>query len=193
MEFRRKAVEYRQNGHSFRDLRKEFGISPQTFYNWEERLASDFYDSKRPQNQPANPATNGPGNYIRKIDTEKLRQAIADRPDIFLSELAQMFGCSRQGIHHMMKKLGITKINPTPHEYRHRIAKPPSGPRVEQRADKKKYAYQCPDCGTPRILSYDQWRNVETKRSTGRCNPCAYKIRVRTRRNNEKRDLNPEN
>ena len=34
MDFRRKAVEYKQKGHTFAELKEAFSISPQTFYQW---------------------------------------------------------------------------------------------------------------------------------------------------------------
>ena len=39
-DFRRKAVEYKKKGHTFDELKEAFGISPQTFYQWKERLDS---------------------------------------------------------------------------------------------------------------------------------------------------------
>ena len=32
-----------------------------------------------------------------------------DKPDMFLHELAEMFGCSPQAVHTMLKNLGITR------------------------------------------------------------------------------------
>jgi len=97
MDIRREAVEYKQKGHTFKELKEAFGISPQTFYEWQERLRSGYYQTKTKQVRK------------RKIDKEKLKQAVKDKPDIFLSELAQMFGCSPQSIHAMLKNLGIAR------------------------------------------------------------------------------------
>jgi len=97
MDFRLKAVEYKQKGHTFNELKEAFGISPQTFYQWQERLDSG-YDRTKPKQVRR-----------RKIDKEKLRQAVKDKPDMFLHELAKMFGCSPQAVHTMLKNLGITR------------------------------------------------------------------------------------
>ena len=98
IDFRRKAVEYRQKGHTFDELREAFGIPPETYYQWKERIDSGYYDTERPKQE-----------RLRKIDKEKLRQAVLEKPDIFLHELARMFDCTPQSVHNMLKKLGITR------------------------------------------------------------------------------------
>jgi len=97
MDFRLRAVEYKEKGHTFGELKEAFGILPQTFYGWKKRLESGYYDNRPKQVRR------------RKIDKEKLMQAIEERPGIFLSELAQMFGCSPQSVHTMLKRLGINR------------------------------------------------------------------------------------
>jgi len=58
----------------------------------------------------------------RKIDREKLRQAVAEKPDAYLRELAKQFDCTAQAVFYMLRKLGITlKKNPS------RIARSPRG------------------------------------------------------------------
>jgi len=82
MDIRRKAVEYKQKGRTFRELKEAFGISAETCYQWKARLESGYYETKPRQVRR------------RKIDKEKLKQAMEKRPDIFLHELAQMFDCA---------------------------------------------------------------------------------------------------
>jgi len=67
------------------------------YYKWEARLESGYYETKPKQVRR------------RKIDKDKLRQAIEEKPDMFLHELAQMFDCATQSVHNMLKKLGITR------------------------------------------------------------------------------------
>ena len=47
-------------------------------------------------------------NYRHKIDREKLRQAVAEKPDAYLRELAKQFDCTAQAVFYMLGKLGIT-------------------------------------------------------------------------------------
>jgi len=98
MDMRRKAVEYKEKGHTFRELKEAFGIPAETYYKWKARLESGYYETK-PKQQVRR----------RKIDKDKLRQAIAEKPDMFLHELAQMFDCATQSVHNMLRKLGITR------------------------------------------------------------------------------------
>jgi transposase len=44
----------------------------------------------------------------RKIDLEKLKQAIEEKPDAYLSELAAQFDCTPQAIFYALKRLKIT-------------------------------------------------------------------------------------
>src|SRR5215510_16224061 len=104
MDFIKRAVEYKQEGHTFNQLREAFNIPPETFYQWEERLNSGFYEKEKVKQERS-----------RKIDREKLKQAIADKPDAFLHELAEPFNCSPQAVFYMLQKLDITlKKRPLP-------------------------------------------------------------------------------
>jgi len=97
MDFRRKAVAYKQKGHTFEELKEAFGIPPQTFCERKERLDSGYYQAKPRQ------------ALKRKTDKGRLGQAVKDKPGIFLHEPAKMFGCSPQAAHAVLKKLGITR------------------------------------------------------------------------------------
>jgi transposase-like protein len=97
MDYKKRAVAYKQEGHTFKQLREAFGIPPQTYYDWKERLASGYYDVpiKRERN--------------RKIDKDMLRQAVAQRPDAYLSELAGQFNCTASAVFYALEKLNITR------------------------------------------------------------------------------------
>jgi len=98
------AVAFKQNGHTFKQLREAFGIPAETFYQWEDRLNSGYYDEKRPKQE-----------RNRKINKELLIKAVAETPDAFLYELAALFSCSPQAVFSMLQKLNITlKKRPLP-------------------------------------------------------------------------------
>jgi transposase len=97
MDFIRAAVAYRQNGHTFKQLREAFGIPAETFYQWESRLESGYYDLER-----------GIQERRRKIDRDELRQAVQNTPDMFLYEFAKLFDCTPQAIFYMLRKMNIT-------------------------------------------------------------------------------------
>jgi transposase len=103
-DFIEKAVAFKQNDNTFKQLRETFGIPAETFYQWENRLESGYYDVIKPKQE-----------RNRKIDKEQLKKAVAENPDAFLYELAALFNCSPQAIFSMLQKLNITvKKRPLP-------------------------------------------------------------------------------
>jgi transposase len=95
-DFVTRAVAYKHEGHTFSQLREAFGITSKTFYEWEEKLENGHYETKPTRERK------------RKIDKEKLRLAVAEKPDAYLRELAGQFGCSPQAVFLMLRKLDIT-------------------------------------------------------------------------------------
>jgi len=96
IDYKRRAVEYKDSGHTFDELRDTFKIPPITYYDWKEKLENGYYNTKPKRER------------LRKIDKEKLKQAVAENPDAYLYELAQLFGCTVQAVFYMLKKLKIT-------------------------------------------------------------------------------------
>jgi hypothetical protein len=72
IDFIKRAVEYRQAGHTFVQLREAFDIPSATYYDWEEKLNSGYYNIKIKRERR------------RKIDKEALKKAIEEKPDAFL-------------------------------------------------------------------------------------------------------------
>jgi len=103
IDFIKRAVKYKQEGHTFKQLREAFDIPPETYYQWEEKLENGYYETK-PKRERS-----------RKIDKERLKQAVAQKPDAYLYELAQQFDCTPQAVFLMLRKLNITnKKRPLP-------------------------------------------------------------------------------
>jgi transposase len=96
-DFRERAVAYKQEGHTFKQLREAFGIPSETYYDWKKKLASGYYDIPVKRERK------------RKIDKEKLKQAVKDKPDGFLKEYAEPFGCTSTAVFYALKKLDITR------------------------------------------------------------------------------------
>src|SRR5215469_15081612 len=97
MDYRRRAVEYKDEGHTFKELEEVFKISPQTYYDWKKKFDSGYYQQKRTFERK------------RKIDKIKLKQAVEQKPDIYLHELAAIFECSISAIFYALQKLKITR------------------------------------------------------------------------------------
>src|SRR5215510_13236305 len=96
IDFIKMAVSYKQKGYTFEQLREAFGISSATYYDWEEKLENGHYDKKVKQERN------------RKIDKEKLKRAVEEKPDSFLRELAKLFDCTPTAIFYALERLGIT-------------------------------------------------------------------------------------
>jgi transposase len=95
MDYRKRAVEYKDEGHTFKELKEAFKIPPETYYNWKENLNSGYYETKRTFERS------------RKIDKQVLEQAVHENPDISLPELAKLFNCTPQAVFYMLRKRNI--------------------------------------------------------------------------------------
>jgi transposase len=97
IDFIRRAVAYKQNGHTFAQLREAFDISSATYYDWQAKLNDGHFDIivKRERR--------------RKIDKEALIKAVEEKPDAFLKEYAEQFDCTPTAVFYALEKLNITR------------------------------------------------------------------------------------
>jgi transposase len=97
IDYRAAAIEFKQSGHTFVELKEVFKITARTYYQWlelrEKTGSLQFRNAKERQ---------------RKIDPEKLKQALEEKPDAYLRELAAKFDVSTTAIHKRLKKYKIT-------------------------------------------------------------------------------------
>jgi transposase-like protein len=97
IDFKRRAVAYKQEGHTFVQLREAFGIPSETYYQWKENLENGYYETEIKRERK------------RKIDKEGLKRAVAEKPDTYLRELAEEYGCTESAVFYALKKLNITR------------------------------------------------------------------------------------
>jgi len=97
IDFIRCAVAYKDEGHTFRELKDTFNIPAETYYQWKEKLENGYNGTKVLRERS------------RKIDKEKLKKAVGEKPDMYLYELAQLFDCTPQAVFLMLEKLNITR------------------------------------------------------------------------------------
>jgi len=96
-DYRKTAIEFKEKGHTFKELKKVFKITPQTYYNWLElEKESGSLKARKVEMRK------------RKIDLTKLKQAIQEKPDAYLYELAKPFNCTIQAVFYALEKLKIT-------------------------------------------------------------------------------------
>lgn len=96
-DFRQKAIEYMDKGHSEKELMEAFGIRATNVRRWRKLLTES--GSLSPQY---------PETRRRKIDLEQLRQELERKPDAILAELAAIFDCAIPSIHAALKRMKVT-------------------------------------------------------------------------------------
>ena len=98
IDFRKRAIEYMNEGHSEKELYEAFKILPSNVYRWRKLL--ERTGLLKPEYRKTRK---------RKIDIEELERAVERKPDITLPELAKMFNCTKQSIDAALKRAKITR------------------------------------------------------------------------------------
>lgn len=102
VDFRKRALNFMDEGHTYAELYESFKIYPATIEDWRKLLAET--GSLKPQYRKTRKC---------KIDTKELRQALEEKPDAYLHELAKPFNCTKQAVFYALRKLKQTyKKNP---------------------------------------------------------------------------------
>ena len=97
IDFRKRALAYMDEGHTYEELYEAFKIYPSAISKWRKLLSET--GTLKPQYRKTR---------SRKIDKEKLLQAVEEKPDAYLSELAKPYDCTEQAVFYALKKLDIT-------------------------------------------------------------------------------------
>ena len=97
IDFRKKAIAYKDSGHTHAQVLEVFGIYPSTLADWRKLL------EETGSLEPQYPATRE-----IKINMEKLERLIEEKPKAYLHELAKEFDCTKQAIFYALERLDIT-------------------------------------------------------------------------------------
>ncbi len=99
LDFRKSVVENIDSGMSWDEALITFSISRDTLSRWlkKHRSGDPLEDAPRQDYK------------VRKIDSDKLIQALEKTPDATLEELANEFNCWPNAIRRRLEKLGITR------------------------------------------------------------------------------------
>lgn len=95
-EYRKRAVEYKEEGHTFKEVREVFKIPAITYYDWKEKLANGYYERKKKIEREC------------LINKERLAEAVKEKPDAYLRELAEPFECTPQAVFYALRAMGIS-------------------------------------------------------------------------------------
>jgi transposase len=96
--FRRRVIEYKDAGHTFKKVYEAFGVDPKRYYSWKKQLEETGSLEKKPSRERE-----------RKINKSELARLAEEHPDWYLREFAERFNVCPQAIDKMLKKLGITR------------------------------------------------------------------------------------
>jgi transposase len=96
-DYRKAAIEYKWNEHTFKDLKDVFRITPCIYYQWVEILEkTGMTKSKIARTRRG------------KINHANLKKAVEEKPDLYLHELSEKFNCSMVAVHKRLVQLGFT-------------------------------------------------------------------------------------
>ncbi|MDR1232292.1 MAG: transposase [Spirochaetaceae bacterium] len=96
--FRQRVIEYKDAGHTFKEVNEAFGVDSKRYYCWKKQLEETGSLEKKP-----------PKERSRKINKSELVRLAEEHPDWYLREFAEKFNVCPQAIDKMLKKLGITR------------------------------------------------------------------------------------
>ncbi len=93
-DLRTKALDYIEKGGSKEEASQIFGITVRTLFNWIKRKKAGYLaPSKRKERTP------------HKIDSEKLKTYLEERPDAYLREISQFMGAPVTTVFYACKRL----------------------------------------------------------------------------------------
>jgi transposase len=97
-DYRKRVLEYNAEGHTQKEVKTVFKITPKTLREWKAReqkgtLKAVYSKTRKP----------------RKLPPIELACYIEDHPDAFLDEIAAHFQCSAEAVRKALKKLKITR------------------------------------------------------------------------------------
>lgn len=96
--YRKRAIEYREEGHTQAESCEVFKISRTTL---KKRWIKKYKETGDLRDLPAR-------RKHKKIDPEKLKAYVSAHPDAYQHEMAKEFSCSRKAIWQALRKHGIT-------------------------------------------------------------------------------------
>jgi transposase len=96
--FRKRVIEYKDAGHTFKDVNEAFGVDSKRYYSWKKQLEqTGSLESKSPEERN------------RKINKSEPVRLLEEHPDWYLREFAEKFTVCPQAIHKMFEKLGVAR------------------------------------------------------------------------------------
>lgn len=98
-DYRKRVMEYLDEGHTWVQTRETFKISMTAISSWREKYR------KTGEVKDAAPRR----KEYRKLEPGKLKAYVQEHPDAYLKEIGEVFGCSDSAVSKAFKRLGITR------------------------------------------------------------------------------------
>jgi len=96
--YRKRAEEYRNEGHTLEETTKVFNISISTLRTWETKYKATGEIKNKPLQRPH-----------KKIDPQVLEVYVENHPDAYLIEIAEVFGCGESAVRKALQRQGIAR------------------------------------------------------------------------------------
>lgn len=96
VEFRRKVLNYVKNGGKVFEALEIYSVSRDTYYRWKRMDEAGNLSDPEPKKAP-----------WRKLDPEKLVEAVKQNPDTTIKDHAKKFGVAQSAVWKVFKKLNI--------------------------------------------------------------------------------------
>ena len=98
IKYRKRVVEYKLEGNTLQKTSETFKVSISTIKKWVKQYRESGHLEKKELKRP-----------YKKIDPVKLVEYVAKKPDAYLKEIAEEFGCDESAVRRALKKLKITR------------------------------------------------------------------------------------
>lgn len=95
--YKKRAIEYHEEGHSIRATAETFGISPNTLNTWLKKYRGNGELGRKYR------------EYKTAIKEEELTEYLKSNPDAYQSEIAAHFNCHQSVVCRTLKRLKITR------------------------------------------------------------------------------------
>jgi transposase len=96
--FRKRVIEYKDAGHTFKEVEEAFGVDSKRYYSWKKQFEeTGSLESKTLKERN------------RKINKGELLRLLDEHPDWYLREFAAEFNVCLAAIYKMFKKLGVSR------------------------------------------------------------------------------------
>lgn len=96
--YREKVLEHIDKGHTIEETHKLFGVGTTTIKEWKKLRRETGELENRPLDRKS-----------RKICPERLKAYLAEKPDNYQHEIAEVFGCTQAAVCIALKRLGMTR------------------------------------------------------------------------------------